>query len=130
MMLAPDTVYCLIIHPIDPHNVHAMYSKIHVAVLRLGGADFMKGKGVRGLTVSAEVLAAPLPTTNVLDESIAARPSPPATRGAIRRFMPAGGGQDDSTTRGNTGQVPVVVLGQATPDMCWFDGTAQRTLRT
>lgn len=122
MMLAPDTIYCLAIHPQHPHNKHQSFQTIRVAVLHLGGGSVMRGKGLKGLTQRADFLAVLKHSTPSVASSVVARQAagsaaslwgPPHTSShsavAARRLLPHRDAGD------------VVLLGHATPDMCWFD---------
>jgi len=106
MMLAPDTVYCLAIHPQDPHNTMLSYEVIRVAILHLGGGSVMASKGLDGLTQQAEFHAVRHTAHPAeLDGSQQDGSRPPS-----RRML---------QTQSRSGR-DVALIGQATPDMCWF----------
>lgn len=107
MMLAPDTVYCLAIHPHGPANSRHAYRPVNVAVLHLGGSVVMKGKGIKGIAERAVFRAV--------------RQSE-ALLSSTRRLL-GGHASQGATHLGAmlSGDGDVVAVGQATPDMCWFD---------
>lgn len=108
-MLAPDMVYCLAIHPQDPHNTMLGYEVIRVAILHLGGGSMMESKGLDGLTQQAEFHAVGH-TAHPAELDSAASSLQDGSRLPSRRML-----QTQERSRRD-----VVLIGQATPDMCWF----------
>lgn len=106
MMLSPDVAYCLAIHPRHPHNNTTAYHTIKVAVLQLGCARLMRGTGLRGLTQHAVFRAVQRHTASS-DDEVAATSTVRRRRLLLQQHKE--GQQDD-----------VVLIGAATPDMCWF----------
>lgn len=129
LMLAPDTVYCLTINAVDPHNSRQGYRAIKVAVLHKGGAALMKGKGLKGLAQHAVFQAVKYgtPATAAIEghegvgkgqislgQAGMLLPGPVAERHAVTRRL-AQHEQQRAVAFFDT-----VAIGDAAPGMCWF----------
>lgn len=141
LMLAPDTVYCLAIHPRDPRDSTQAYEVIRVAYLHLCGTPVMRGKGLAGLAQHALFYAArytALARVSAREGSAAAAGrllSPPGHRpgwsasslgdghqAVTRRLLATQQQQHQQplVTGAEAASGDVVAIGAAAPDMCWF----------
>lgn len=137
LMLAPDTVYCLAIHPHDPRDSTQAYKVIRVAFLHLRGTPVMTGKGLADLaqhTVFRAVRRKGLAGVAAREEVTAAAASLLSSPGqrpgwsagnlgdghqAVTRRLLAAQWQNQETDAADA-HSDVVAVGAATADMCWF----------
>lgn len=145
MLLAPDVVYCLLVHARHPQHKHYRYQPARAAVFRLGGATIMNGRGLHGLTEHVVVFAERVDDDNNLLNTAANEA--PSSSGRVEHQQAAHGPagvlasksrhvsasrrlllSESSQASSSPGQAAehmyrsrrgVLRVGQAPPDVCW-----------